>query len=139
MQEINLKEYLDSKIHSLHSEINVKIESLKDATTLARTTMDERLARMNEFRDTLRDQNATFVTREEHNALIKSIDDKFFLVTSELNSKLDKIEDNLRILNESKAKLEGKADQSQVNIALIISIVSIMIGIIGFLIRLGAV
>lgn len=42
-----------------------RFEAIAQATTIARASMEHRLAGMNEFRDALKDQTAAFVTRQE--------------------------------------------------------------------------
>ena len=115
---VTLKEYFDTKVNHLSEELDFKMTSLKEATTLARNSMDERLARMNEFREALKDQNSTFITKAE----FRSFCDR---VTIEL--------DDLKL---SKAKLEGKAEQSSVNISLILAVIGIALAISSFIGRL---
>jgi hypothetical protein len=112
---IELKEYLESKLCDLEEKADLKIDSLKEATSLAKATLDERLARMNEFRESLKDQNQTFVTKNEFNVLI------------------NRIEDDIKSLRESRAELQGKASQNQVNIALLISVAGVVIGVTSML------
>jgi hypothetical protein len=45
----------------------------KEAVENARVSMEKRLDGMNEFRDTLKDQAGTFVTKEQLNQAIKTI------------------------------------------------------------------
>lgn len=102
MEGMTLKEY-----------VTLKFEALETATTLAREAMNKRLDGMNEFRETLKDQASKFITRPEHDVLIKDINE----------------------LREFRIKLESKADQSQVNRALLISIIGIVLAILSFISR----
>ena len=97
---------------------NLKIQSLKEATELARTTLNIRLDSMNEFRGTLKDQSSLMFTRSEHE-LYK-----------------DKVDTWMKEFAEWKAKQEGKADQSAVNTALLLAIIGTSIGIISLLLGL---
>lgn len=54
---VTLKEYMDTKISALDR-----------ATSVASEAMNKRLESMNEFRAQLKDQNATFLTRNEYEA-----------------------------------------------------------------------
>lgn len=54
-QVVSLKEYFESQINSI-----------KEATTLARESMEKRLDGMNEFRDALKDQTSLFINRKEY-------------------------------------------------------------------------
>ena len=73
-----------------HSGIVVEIKSMQKALDLARKELDRRLEGMNEFREQLRMQASTFVTRD----------------TSEVHYK--SIENRLRILENNKNNLEGR-------------------------------
>ena len=132
-----LKEYVDQQLAQLEDHLNeiielkfsalkdatnvakgsvdVRLDALKEATNIAKEGMDERLARMNEFRDALRDQNATFVSKTEFNA-----------VSERLN-------EDIRSLRESRSELKGKAEQSSVNVATFIALISLTIGVISFI------
>lgn len=69
---VTMKEYVDMQVQMLERmnslrdahlvDVNrIKDENIKNAVT----TMDKRLDGMNEFRDALKDSNATFVTKSE--------------------------------------------------------------------------
>ncbi len=64
-------------IHALLGERDRRYEerfnAQERANTIALSAANERLARMNEFRDQLTDQAGTFVTREELNARLEAI------------------------------------------------------------------
>ena len=139
-----MKKYIDDEIdhmeHHLEAQLNdrvtastelrdelekrvvestdLKIQSLKEATELARTTLNIRLDSMNEFRGTLKDQSSLMFTRSEHE-LYK-----------------DKVDTWMKEFAEWKAKQEGKADQSAVNTALLLAIIGTSIGIISLLLGL---
>jgi transcription-repair coupling factor (superfamily II helicase) len=164
-ETVKLKDYFDEKINQLKTffvekqascshHIEAQIESLKEATVIAKAGMEERLVSageeiknirvvmekmngdlrslensfntaniglekrleaMNEFRSQLKDQASGFFTRNEHEQFAKRVDE------------------DLRSLRESRAALEAKADQAQVNVALLLSSIGTVIGIIGFL------
>ena len=76
---------VSAKIEFLERLMEEKINARDRALTVAMATMDTRLDGMNEFRDTLRDQSAQFVTRDEYqtghaavvrNAEVMRIDDQ---------------------------------------------------------------
>ena len=93
------------------------IGNIKESVKTAYASMEKRLESMNEFRDTLKDQAAKFITREEMEAKFETI---------------DKQVDDLRM---NKATLDGKASQQAVTTALLISLASIILGIIGIIIN----
>jgi len=98
---VTLKEYIESRISAIEKAIQIANEG-----------MQVRLAGMNEFRDTLKDQASRFITRDE------------------VDIKLDVIKQQIRLLEISKATLEGKASQSEVNSLKLIAIIGIIISII---------
>jgi hypothetical protein len=108
---VSLKEYFDTKIKAQEERVNIIIEGQKEALNIARESMEKRLDSMNEFRQQLKDQSVMFITKAEHEFVVQDI----------------------RELRESKAKLEGKADQSSVNKVFLISIISLFLAFVGML------
>ena len=102
---------------SLKDFILEKFKALEKSTESARSAMEKRLDGMNEFRETLKDQAAKFVTR------------------SELEILLERINEDVRILRESKAMIEGKASQFSLNVTMSIALCSLIISIVGMFIR----
>jgi len=91
---------------------------MEKAKDIAFQSLEERLDRMNEFREQLNRQATTFVTRETYEA------------------KHDGHQKQIDELLLSKATLEGKASQLSVNVALIIAISGGVVSIIGLIIKL---
>lgn len=144
---ITLKEYFESKISELESQFNIKISALEKATIVAATAMEKRLEGMNEFRDQLRDQTGTFVTRPEYDQQmlrtgddLKSLSDikAQFIGRPEHVGMLVKLNEDIRVLRESKANLEGKASQSSVNIAMVVAIIGIVLSLVSIVSRFVA-
>lgn len=99
---VSLKEYLEQQIQSVRDDIR-KSES----------QLNKRLEGMNEFRDTLKDQAARLITREEYWAAHRSMEDK------------------LRSLELEKANFEGRA----ATIAGLVSVaMSVVVGVVIFVI-----
>jgi DNA repair exonuclease SbcCD ATPase subunit len=105
--DVPLKEHIESRLQAIEKSIAV-----------ADDVMQSRLAGMNEFRDTLRDQATKFITRDEVGILLQPI------------------QNTLEELKESKARLAGKAEQSQVNIALIMGSIGLVMAVITFIMGL---
>jgi len=101
---------------SLLYHIEERFKALDMANTLFMKRLDDRLETMNEFREENRQQTAHFVTRNEF----------------ELSH--DRVLEDIRFLRESRATLAGKASQTGLNIAFLIGILGLAIGIIGFFI-----
>ena len=76
-------------------------EYVRDAVEKAERTMNERLTGMNEFRDTLRDQAAQFVSKPYLEATLQRIDER-------ANAYQDSIETRLKSLENNRANLEGR-------------------------------
>jgi hypothetical protein len=69
---------------------------------------------MNEFREQMKDQTSTFITKAEHSYVVRDIE-------------------NLKL---SRATLEGKADQKSVNTLHLIAIVSFIISALSLVVTL---
>ena len=119
---------IDCKIAALQDEVrdlrSTKAEmiAIKEGTKLAKDAVDVRLASMNEFRKALSDQSDSFLTRAEYSTQHQNLEQRF-----------GRMDEDIRTLRESRAELQGKASQSQVNIALIVAIIGIAISVIGLL------
>jgi len=114
---VTLKEYIDSNIFTLKEYLNVQIEALKHATLIAKESMEKRLDGMNEFRDQLKDQATSFIPRVEYKESIYS---------------LQKQVDDLK---QSRDILAGKASQSSVNIAYILTAISLLLSVFSFILN----
>jgi hypothetical protein len=88
-----------------------KFDANSKALLLASEAIDKRLQSMNEIRDQLKDQAGTFLTRAEFNLMHQ------------------RVLDDIRMLRESRAEIVGKADQGQLNITFVITIMGLLIGI----------
>ena len=97
------------RLEGLRELADARMFAIEQATRVAKESMEKRLESMNEFRDTLRDQSRTFITRSEHETLIKEI----------------------QSLRESRAELAGKASQSSVHIAWAMGAAGILLSVIG--------
>ena len=100
---------------TLKEHIEIRLKALEDAGLKSERLLDVRLASMNEFREALKDQSTKFFTIASHEAYQKAVDA------------------DLRVLRESRALLEGKASQSTVNVALLLSTISAFTAIAGLL------
>ena len=98
---VSLRDYFDTTMEARDKTLEVALRNL-----------DHRLGQMNEFRNALRDQSLTFLTKAEYNTFKENL------------------EADIRSLRESRAMLEGKADQKQVTTAVIISIIGLAVAVI---------
>jgi len=90
---VTMKEYVDMQIQ-LNREwsqrlADIRYENINENVVRADAAMEKRLDGMNEFRDTLKDQSATFMTRGELFAWIIALVGLFFGFTRYLKDKQD--------------------------------------------------
>ena len=109
---VETRKYFERRNDELGRFFESRIESLERATRTASDQMDKRLEGMNEFRETLREQAATFVTR------------------TELEARKEMVDRELKALEKYKNQMEGKASQLQANISLAFSLVALVLAIV---------
>lgn len=110
--DCHVKEYFESRLHAIEDEIDLKVNALKEATTIDRLSMDNRLVGMNEFRNALADQSRMQFTRVEFEQYAKKVDE------------------DIRSLRESRSELTGKASQQSVIIAYVLTIIGFAMSVI---------
>lgn len=124
-EEVSLKEFLIDKIENL--QLSIK---------LAHASMEKRLESMNEFRNSLKDQENKYVTYNTFDILHKQVEDLKDLiqrlVSKDTIELMQKQIDELRL---SKANLEGKASQNSVNIATIMAAIGVLLALIDFILK----
>jgi hypothetical protein len=106
----------DKNVITLKEYIDTKLEAYTQAVKIASQNLEKRLDGMNEFREQLRAQASSFITREYYDAKHET-----------LQKQVDELKQNRDIL-------VGKASQNSVNVAYIISGISLAITIINFVI-----
>lgn len=102
---------LEKRIIGLLAELEKRIEA-------SRITMEKRLEGMNEFRQSNLDQADRSPTRAEVNAKFESYDKE------------------LKVLNDFKSSMEGKASVQDVNSARIGSYIAIALAVLGLVLRI---
>ena len=70
---VSLREYVERRLADQKELFEKSQEAQDAATSLARLSMEKRLEGMNEFRDALKDQTKTFITRTEHDMVLRQI------------------------------------------------------------------
>ena len=98
----------EKEVITLEKYVDTRIDAIEKAVAIAYQAMDKRLDGMNEFRDTIKDLNKSYITRNEHDIVCQDI----------------------QSLKESRAEIAGKASQNSVNTAQIISVVSALLALI---------
>ena len=118
-------ESLKDRVNNLDQRIQkvemgkADVADVRDRTQLARENIDARLASMNEFREQIKDQTATFFTRREHEIYMENVDKLF-----------QSIMVDIRGLRESRAQMEGKASQTSVSIGYILTVAALVLAIV---------
>lgn len=64
-ETVTMKDYVDMKTEMNNRLADAQFKNIQDGVTKATASLDKRLDGMNEFRDTLKDQAGTFITRGE--------------------------------------------------------------------------
>jgi NifB/MoaA-like Fe-S oxidoreductase len=113
-----LKEMYDRLLAEQEKRYLQMFKYSDEALKLAAESLENRLEHMNEFRKQLNDQANTFLTKEIFEA-------KHLLIWQQV--------DDLRL---SKAKLEGKASQQAVNLALFIGVFSLLASLVDIIAHL---
>ena len=70
---VSLREYVERRLADQKEIFERSQEAQDQATNLARCGMEKRLEGMNEFRDALKDQAKSFITRTEHDLVLRQI------------------------------------------------------------------
>lgn len=108
---VSWRDYVDTRLGALEKAAEASHVAMEKATIVAQTAIENRLASMNEIRETMRDQATRMATR------------------AELGIAQDAIEKDLRALREFRAELQGKASQSQVNVALLLAVLGPLLSV----------
>jgi hypothetical protein len=115
-KSVSLREYFERILVERDNVLEQRYRDQQTAIQTALTAMDKRLDGMNEFRATLQDQSAKQLTKAEFQMF------------------KDKVDEDIRILRESKAELSGMATQASVNDAYFRANISLIISIVGSLV-----
>lgn len=97
-QEVSMKDYVDAQVKNIENNV-----------TKATVSMDRRLDGMNEFRETLKDQAGTFITRSELFAWVIALLGVFFAYS---NYKVNIAKQNGKAIHSGdKVEVNKKPDQ----------------------------
>jgi hypothetical protein len=100
---INIREYFTLWLNKHEQSDNDKFAMMESARVLAAEALKEHLAQLNEFKETMKDRDKTYFTRNEHEAYIIAT------------------EKDLRELRRFKDEMGNKASTGSVYIALVFS------------------
>ncbi len=130
--DVTLREFLEQRIDALEKLNDAQFAASKDAIAialkgnneavgLALKALDDRLKVMNEFRATISDNAAHFLTKSENDTL-----------TNSLQGRLDRQDTAIKELQLANAEVKGKAS---VNLVIIGFIVSVLVGVVGQIVQ----
>jgi hypothetical protein len=105
---VSLREHLEDKINDLDKRVDLINRMNQIAVDKAVSVIDDRLTIMNEFRNAMKDQQSTFVTKAQ------------FDIACE----------RLKSLEITGAKIEGKASQKEVTLAQVGAALGVILGMI---------
>jgi ABC-type uncharacterized transport system involved in gliding motility auxiliary subunit len=123
---VTLREYLEALIKNLELRMEEHFTAQDKANELYALAQEKRLDSMNEFRESLKDQTKTYITRS-------TLEARSAVVDREIKSNREEIES----LKLSRAEIEGKASQNALYISYAISLLALLTGIIGIVFRLA--
>ena len=113
-----LEKQVLSTAAALEKSHQTALTTAERSTVFASEVLERRLEMLNEFRTAMKDQAAGFFTRAEHSLYMESV------------------ASDLRSLREWRSELKGMASQSSVNVALLISLLSLFMGSVSILLRM---
>lgn len=75
-EAVSLRELIERELAHLKEQTSLHFQVLEAAHEKSGEVLNERLSRMNEFREAMKDQAATFVTKTELNLRLESIENE---------------------------------------------------------------
>jgi chromosome segregation ATPase len=145
--DVSLREYLESRIESVKESIHAaerahdvhqteitksleaRFDSIEEAVKVALEANEKRLDSMNEWRGTIEDLNKTFITKNDHDNLVNMVDKDIEGVQKDIVNLRSLIES----LNITRATLDGKASQTQLNINFLFTLFAFIVGLAGLI------
>ena len=122
---VALKEHLETRLEALQKHTDTQLRSMDRATCLALQTMDKRLEGMNEFREALKDTTARLATRDE-----------LRMQATRNREIVERLDADINELKHYRATMEGKASQSSVNAATMLSVIGLILALISLALKL---
>lgn len=119
-EKIGLKEYFDMRFENAEKGVNAALAAAKEAVIKAENATEKRFEGVNEFRNTLADQQRTLIPRAEAELIIKGISDRL------------KVVEDLRI---EKTGESGGAKNLWVVIVSVIGTTSVLFGFLTYFIK----
>lgn len=134
-KEISLREHLEAQIEGVRRELSLVQKNEQQAVEKAEASMNKRLDSMNEFRVQLKDQAATFATREVLDKVIIDVTDRLDRQERDFRATVSRVasdvSDRIGRLENKSSNLDGRFW----SIGAVIVVVNIVIAAVSLLIR----
>jgi hypothetical protein len=121
-QNVSLKEHYDGLIEQVCKTLDERFKAQEKALELQQDINEKRFEAQNEWRGAMNDREKAYITRADHEALVLL-----------LNTKEDNLKKDIKSLEITRATLDGKASQSQVNITFAFTFFSLILAVIGII------
>lgn len=112
----SLKDYFDTRFSDNEKRYGERARAQDEALKVALAAQDRRLEGMNEFRQSINDQNRKFISAETYNAEHKSLDDKVEALT-------DRLAESEKAQVRSQGAIVGK--MNQLLVAILVAAISV--------------
>lgn len=113
-----LKDHYDARLAALETHYNERYERQRIAVDKAEAAMERRFQGVNEFRQALSDQTATYLRRDEYVAYHQTLVDK----VDGMDSRLDRIEAASLAITSSRVERRSGVTSSTAVISVIVSV-----------------
>jgi len=123
---VSLKEHYDELIDQVCKTIDERFKAQEKASDLQQEMASKKFEQQNEWRGAFSDREKAFITRADHESLVLL-----------LNTKEDALIKDIKSLELTRAMIDGKASQQQLNITFIFVIVGFIFSGIGVLCSLS--
>jgi hypothetical protein len=124
--DVSLREYLHAEIQAVEHRSEARFESMQRAVDLALEANDRRFEGVNEFRQTLSDQAANFVTRDAMSSL-----------NEKLQAAIERNSADLRLLSQRIDRREGEESGARITKGTLYSALVVAIAALGIFIALA--
>ena len=136
----SLQEEIDRRFTEAATAVRVALEGAEKAVGKAETANERRLDSVNEFRQQLGDQTASFITRNEYSAAHQSLTDKLDTATRALTERLGALELRLTSRLDTGAGRDSGQDAvragTRANIATGVAILAVIVSVIILVVNL---
>ena len=135
---------IETRLGDMDSALQLKTETLNDAIRIRSQELERRLEGLNQLRDEVVKDREMFLKKETYeyktnfyDSWIREVDDKLSLtITRAEYDREHKVLDNeVRLLRESKVLLEGKASQKSLNFTIFATAISMLLASFGLILQ----